>query len=150
MTLDKAVGIAVADGRSADGTTGGREATCSATTLPNSEQHCAHTVSIGANVPATLTVANGEDEENTDLVNTADSSAVIPAQDGTAVVHGTAGWNITGGSLANKAITTSAQTVDSLAAAGEKDVNMTYNFATNPDQKAGTYQDVITYTITAN
>ncbi|MBQ2638794.1 hypothetical protein IJF91_01890 [Candidatus Saccharibacteria bacterium] len=150
LSIKKSVGIAVADGRSADGATGGRTYTCAANNvLPNSTATCTHVVSIGANTPATLTVVNATSETNTSLVGPTGSDP-IPAQDGSAVVAGTAGWNITGGDLTNAGISTTAQTVDNLEAAGEMDVSMTYNFATNVDQMAGTYSDVITYTVTAD
>ena len=95
----------------------------------------------------TLTVA--DEDNDTNLVGDQTTPVNIPATAG-ALTAGTAGWNISGGLLSNAAITTAAQNVRVTAAAGEEDVNMTYNFATDVDQAQGTYSDVITYTVTAN
>ena len=152
LKVNKAVGIAVASGRSADGSTGGRETTCTASnTLPHTTGTCTHTVTIGANTPATLTLKDAD--TTTDLTGPT-GSAAIPARGGN-LTAGTAGWNISGGNLsANTAIVASDAdsplTVSTLSAAGVADVEMTYNFATADNQMAGTYSDVITYTIAAN
>ena len=97
-----------------------------------------------------LTVKDGD--TNTNLVN-ANANDVIPAVDG-ALNAGTAGWNISGGDLSNKAVLTTEQTVktnsNSNHTAISNDVTaMTYNFATKDAQMQGQYVDTIVYTATA-
>ena len=97
-----------------------------------------------------LTVKDGD--TNTNLVN-ANANDVIPAVDGV-LNAGTAGWNISGGELSNKAILTTEQTVKTNAnpnrTAISNDVTaMTYNFATKDAQMQGQYVDTIVYTATA-
>lgn len=97
-----------------------------------------------------LTVKDGD--TNTNLVN-ANANDVIPAVDGV-LNAGTAGWNISGGDLSNKAVLTTEQTVktntNSNHTAISNDVTaMTYNFATKDAQMQGQYVDTIVYTATA-
>jgi len=103
----------------------------------------------------TLTVADkGTDDSNNLTLHSADTTDTIAAVDGALTAGMTGGgWNISGGLLSNKAITTAGQNVyvgTSTTGAEEKDIEMTYNFATDKDQAAGTYANVITYTVSAN
>ena len=97
-----------------------------------------------------LTVKDGD--TNTNLVN-ANANDVIPAVDG-ALNAGTAGWNISGGNLSNKAVLTTEQTVKTNSNSGHTAISndvtaMTYNFATKDAQMQGQYVDTIVYTATA-
>ena len=97
-----------------------------------------------------LTVKDGD--TNTNLVN-ANANDVIPAVDG-ALNAGTAGWNISGGNLSNKAVLTTEQTVKTNSNSDRKAISndvtaMTYNFATKDAQMQGQYVDTIVYTATA-
>lgn len=76
----------------------------------------------------------------------------IPALGGT-LTAGTAGWNISGGSLSNTAIKATDQTVkentnSANAAISNEVTSMTYNFATKNGQLQGQYVDTIVYTAT--
>jgi len=112
--------------------------------------------------PTTITAATSstkglnitviDKDETTALVNGDNAKATIPAVDGK-LTAGTAGWNITGGDLTNKAVpasTGTALTVYKGTTNEEKTVSMNYNFATASNQQAGTYTDVITYTVSVN
>lgn len=97
-----------------------------------------------------LTVKDGD--TNTNLVN-ANNNDVIPAVDGV-LDAGTAGWNISGGELSNKAVLTTEQTVKTNSNSERKAISndvtaMTYNFATKDAQMQGQYVDTIVYTATA-
>ena len=97
-----------------------------------------------------LTVKDGD--TNTNLVN-ANANDVIPAADGE-LNAGTAGWNISGGNLSNKAVLTTEQTVKTNSNSERKAISndvtaMTYNFATKDAQMQGQYVDTIVYTATA-
>lgn len=87
-------------------------------------------------------IASGET-----LTNDGKIPAVAGALGGTTWV---AGWNLTGGNLTNAAIAATDQIVIGTNAAKDVQVNMTYNFATKPNQEAGKYSDVITYTVAQN
>ena len=116
---------------------------------------CSHRIAGSTNKATgyTLSVKDKDSETALTLNGAATSVAQdkIVSQDG-ALGGSTwvAGWNLTGGALENTGITTENQTVKSRATAGEDEFTMTYNFATRTDQNAGTYKDVITYTIAKN
>ena len=82
------------------------------------------------------------------------ATAKIAAHDGDVnATAGTYGWSIKGGDQAfqnAKAIKATAQDVLKTTAAADKETEMTYNFATLPNQEVGTYEDTIVYTIAAN
>ena len=149
LVVNDGVGIAVDSNRSADGTTGGREKTVSKELMPNAKGSESHKVSIGTNAKSGMTLTVIDKDDDTNLVGDQTAPVNIPATSG-ALTAGTAGWNISGSLLSNAAITTAAQNVYVGSAAEEKDIDMTYNFATNADQAAGTYSDVITYSVSVN
>ena len=128
------------------------KAKCSTTMMPNATDSCANIVSIGTNDRNGMTLTVKDSDSNTNLVGNQATPVNIAAVAGT-LTAGTAGWNISGGLLTNAAITAADQNVyvgDTTSGAEERDVNMTYNFATDVDQAQGTYSDTITYTVTAN
>lgn len=121
----------------------------SKTLMPNATGSQSGTVTIGTNSKAGMNLTVVDKDSEVRLTGDQTSPSYIPATDN-ALTAGTAGWNISGGLLTNKAITTTAQTVYTGTGAEERDVAMTYNFATDADQAAGTYSDVITYTVAVN
>ena len=122
---------------------------CSAEMMPNATGTCANIISIGTNDRDGMTLTVKDADSEVRLVGDQTTPSYIAAVDG-ALTAGTNGWNISGGLLSNKAITTTDQKVYEGSAAEETDVNMTYNFATDTNQAQGTYSDTITYTVTAN
>ncbi|MDO4967504.1 MAG: hypothetical protein Q4E70_01930 [Candidatus Saccharibacteria bacterium] len=128
------------------------KAKCSTEMMPNATASCANIISIGTNDRNGMTLTVKDADAELRLVGNQATPSYIAATDGT-LIAGTNGWNISGGLLSNKAITATEQNVyvgDTTSGAEERDVNMTYNFATDVDQAQGTYSDVITYTVTAN
>ncbi len=137
LTIGNAVGIAT-----------NAEKKCSASTLPNTTASCQQIISIGTNSANGMTLTVADKDANTDLTNTAANDKIVAANGDIAAGDGK--WNISGGLLSKKAITNSAQNVYVGTTAEEKDVSMTYNFATRANQKSGVYTDKIVYSVNAN
>ncbi|MBR5620925.1 hypothetical protein IKW75_00325 [Candidatus Saccharibacteria bacterium] len=115
------------------------------------------TVYTNSNSGYTLSVKDKDD--NTDLTHIT-GAFYIPAQDGTEVAAGTAGWNydttvLAGGTTGAKTaagITNAVVAIDGLASktSGGRVTKVDYNVATGGDQAAGYYTDTIVYTATTN
>ena len=139
LTVGEAIALAV-------------DSICSATASMNDTADCTAKVAAGTNSPRGFKIELNDKDANLNLVG-ANTSATIGAVGG-ALTAGTAGWNISGGSLtANTAIVASDATpllVHTQATAGVREVDMTYNFATAADQAADTYSDIVVYTATVN
>lgn len=93
---------------------------------------------LGATYPTTFT----ETDQNTVKGN--DGVTISGAADATA------GWNMTGGLLTKKKVTSTAQVVMATESAHQYAIPVTYDFGTRSDQEAGHYSTMITYTIAAN
>lgn len=118
---------------------------------------CKHLIAGGTNSKNGFTISVKDKDTDLALVNTNGSTAAtakIAAHDGDVnATAGTYGWSIKGGDqdFQNaKAIKATAQSVLKTTAAADKETEMTYNFATLPNQEVGTYEDTIVYTIAAN
>lgn len=138
--------------------------TCDAGELTvNGYGRCEMHVAGGTNAQHGFTLTVKDVDDDTSLKNkngSTNATASIAARDG--VLGGDAdhgmlkagmaggGWNITGGALENKAVTTEEQNVLVSNAAKDADATMTYNFATQKNQEQGEYTDEIIYTITKN
>ena len=140
LTVGEAIALAV------------EKPTCSATASMNDATTCGEKVAAGTNSPNGFKIELADQDANLNLVG-ANTSATIGAVSG-ALSAGTAGWNISGGSLtANTPIVANTATpllVHTQSTAGVREVNMTYNFATAADQAADTYSDIIVYTASVN
>ena len=96
-------------------------------------------------------VVNDKDTD-TNLVG-ANSIGNIPTS--ATVAAGTSAWGISGGALSSTTAMVASDADSPLTVytgnqAEEIDQTMTYSFSTAPDQAAGVYTDVITYTVSVN
>jgi hypothetical protein len=153
LTVGEAITLGVQNVKCA--TTDGAATTGDAVNLTvKATGSCSHRIAGSTNKATGYTLSVKDKDDNTALMLDGGADIAqnkIVSQDG--VLGGTdwvAGWNLNGGALENKGITTENQTVKSRATAGEDEFTMTYNFATRADQNAGLYKDVITYTIAQN
>ena len=120
--------------------------------LPNATATCEQTVSIASNNgSATLTVADKDTDTNLTHTNGTDTIATAAG----AVAQGTSSWNI---SVADTSVTNAAMVASTgtpieifsgAISGADKTFNITYNFGTAANQAAGTYSDMITYTVSA-
>jgi|GEM_PF-451476 len=152
VTISEALALAVdADEKSVELAPG---SITTSTTAPKT------TVTVSTNLYGgyKLTVAEkevtGGDNTGALVHESGASVATIPARAGT-LTAGTSGWNLTGGSLINAAVSTTAQNVyvnenTSHAAITDEMTEITYNIATGSAQLAGTYSDQIVYTASKN
>ena len=124
------------------------------TTAVKSTASCAQKIAGGTNneFGFTLSVNDDADTSLARVGGTGAGNDIIEAVDGAlgGSASWAAGWNLTGGALNAKGITTGLQTVMVTDQAEDAQIVMTYNIATKPNQTIGDYEDTITYTIEKN
>ena len=148
VTVDSQIGIGLTDGSGS----GVKDKVTENVGAPEAKtgDNMKTTVKITSNNPTgwSLTLADKDNDTN---LKKADGSASIPTA-ASQPTAGTASWAAKVGQDW-KAIPKASETpitIDSMSTTGGKDASVSFGVATAADTAAGTYSDVVTYTLTVN
>ena len=154
LTIAEGVGIAVDNGQATDpdGDTDKHHALIATSLNPNDAGTATGIVTIGTNSASGMKLVVNDKDTDTNLVG-AGGIGNIPTS--ATVAAGTSAWGISGGALSSTTAMVASDAASPLTVytgnqAEEIDQTMTYSFSTAPNQAAGVYTDVITYTVSVN